>query len=228
MARPSWRPADIRTLGAKRSGAPELAPFLQRSGGEEPACRRGKKEACEGFGCGTAAIGRCAISRESSPSGEGDRPSRRAPFHHASGVSAYASPLAFLAIQTRLLRLATGSVSKPSRGPDAGYQVEAGAIRRPRRWRMSSRTVQRKRTQERNLFATWRLNPCSARSQIRRCAPPLLGRKCPFCLPSKRARNAGNPASWEAGPMIQSVQSPLRRDQIRLKSSSPSTLTSEA
>lgn len=26
------------------------APFLQRSGREEPACRRGKKEACEGFG----------------------------------------------------------------------------------------------------------------------------------------------------------------------------------
>ncbi|MGY4253405.1 hypothetical protein ACVI1L_000473 [Bradyrhizobium sp. USDA 4516] len=37
-----------------------------------------------------------------------------------------------------------------------------------------------------------------------------------------------SPASEEAGPMIPEDQSPLRRDQIRLKPSSPSILTSEA
>lgn len=37
-----------------------------------------------------------------------------------------------------------------------------------------------------------------------------------------------SPASEEARPMIRVDQSPLRRDQIRVKSSSPSTFTSEA
>ena len=37
-----------------------------------------------------------------------------------------------------------------------------------------------------------------------------------------------SPASEEAGPMIRTDQSPLRRDQMRVKPSSPSTFTSEA
>ncbi|MGY2849147.1 hypothetical protein ACVIWU_000971 [Bradyrhizobium sp. USDA 4509] len=49
-----------------------------------------------------------------------------------------------------------------------------------------------------------------------------------FSLPSERARSAKSPASGEAEPMIASDQSPLRRDQIRVKPSSPSTFTSEA
>lgn len=42
------------------------------------------------------------------------------------------------------------------------------------------------------------------------------------------AVNTGGPASEEAGLIICRDQSPLRRDQIRVKPSSPSTLTSEA
>ncbi|MGY4404057.1 hypothetical protein ACVIYL_004860 [Bradyrhizobium sp. USDA 3315] len=48
-----------------------------------------------------------------------------------------------------------------------------------------------------------------------------------FSLPSERARSAKSPASGEAG-LIASDQSPLRRDQIRVKPSLPSTFTSEA
>ena len=68
MARPSRRPERCRTFGAKRSGAPEPASFLQRSGREEPACRRGKKKRARVSDGGTAAVGRQAISRESSHS----------------------------------------------------------------------------------------------------------------------------------------------------------------
>lgn len=47
--------------------------------------------------------------------------------------------------------------------------------------------------------------------------------------PFKAARETKKgPASEDAGLMIRSDQSPLRRDQIRVKPSSPSTLTSEA
>ncbi len=47
--------------------------------------------------------------------------------------------------------------------------------------------------------------------------------------PFKAAQETQNgPASEEAGPMIRVDQSPLRRDQIGVKSSSPSTFTSEA
>jgi len=46
----------------------------------------GKKGAGEGFGCGTAAIGRSAISRESCPSDEGARHFRWAPFTRTNGA----------------------------------------------------------------------------------------------------------------------------------------------
>ncbi|VIO72979.1 hypothetical protein CI1B_46280 [Bradyrhizobium ivorense] len=50
-----------------------------------------------------------------------------------------------------------------------------------------------------------------------------------FRLLLKAARETQkSPASEEAGPMLPAGQSPLRRDQIRLKPSSPSILTSEA
>ncbi|MCP1913409.1 hypothetical protein J2R96_005889 [Bradyrhizobium elkanii] len=57
----------------------------------------------------------------------------------------------------------------------------------------------------------------------------LLREKMLFYLPSKRRRKGKkDPASREAGSTIRTDQSPLRRDQIRVKLSSPSTLTSEA
>lgn len=51
----------------------------------------------------------------------------------------------------------------------------------------------------------------------------------PLPLPPKAAQSTQkSPASEEAGALVPAGQSPLRRDQIRLKPSSPSTLTSEA
>jgi hypothetical protein len=50
-----------------------------------------------------------------------------------------------------------------------------------------------------------------------------------FSFPLKSAAGkTKSPASEEAGLTIPDDQSPLRRDQIRVKSASPSTLTSEA
>ncbi len=58
--------------------------------------------------------------------------------------------------------------------------------------------------------------------------PPFQAQN-PLPLPLKGAQGKQkSPASEEAGPMIRQDQSPLRRDQIRLKPSSPSTLTSDA
>ena len=51
--------------------------------------------------------------------------------------------------------------------------------------------------------------------------------KCSFRFLQARKKRK-SPASEEAGPVIASDQSPLRRDQIRVKPSSPSTFTSEA
>jgi hypothetical protein len=56
----------------------------------------------------------------------------------------------------------------------------------------------------------------------------FLNSKCSSASFQSGARNAKSPTSEEAGLMIRQGQSPLRRDQIRVKPSSPSTFTSEA
>ncbi|CAM5495558.1 hypothetical protein AFEL58S_03532 [Afipia felis] len=72
--------------------------------------------------------------------------------------------------------------------------------------------------------------PCFTLARAR--AEPLaipFQKKCFFLPPCEAAtENAKSPASEEAGRMIRMDQSPLRRDQIRVKPSSPSTFTSEA
>ncbi|MGY3076860.1 hypothetical protein ACVWZZ_003231 [Bradyrhizobium sp. LM6.10] len=55
-----------------------------------------------------------------------------------------------------------------------------------------------------------------------------LPKKCSSSSLPSGNKNAKSPASEEAGRMIRMDQSPLRRDQIRVKPSSPSTFTSEA
>ena len=69
------------------------------------------------------------------------------------------------------------------------------------------------------------LNPCPREGGA---LSNLFKTKYSFCFLQSGARNARSPASEEEGLMIPSDQSPLRRDQIRLKTSSPSTFTSEA
>ena len=72
--------------------------------------------------------------------------------------------------------------------------------------------------------------PCFtlARARAEPLAVPFKGKM--LFLPSRKAatETQRSPASEEAGPMIPRDQSPLRRDQIRVKPSSPSTFTSEA
>ncbi len=231
MARPSWRPARSRTRWAKRSGAPELAPFLQRSGREEPACRRGKREACEGFGWETAAIGRCAIDRESFPSIEGARPYRRAPVtvqnRALAHASTYASP-----------RVSRDPAQIISLGQRLGFASDG------RCWRRLSSRIQAPSVDSVD-GARAHDPPTNSASEARliRGSAPRTGFKVrresaaarlPFegedaFVASKAAQETQDgPASGEAGPMIRVDQSPLRRDQIRVKSSSPSTFTREA
>jgi hypothetical protein len=77
--------------------------------------------------------------------------------------------------------------------------------------------------------------PAGMRSVLHPC--PREGEALSVLLPKNNAvpaslqggnRNAKSPASEEAGRTIRMDQSPLRRDQIRVKPSSPSTFTSEA
>jgi hypothetical protein len=56
----------------------------------------------------------------------------------------------------------------------------------------------------------------------------LTSRKMLFRFRCQAADMQKGPASEEAGPVIPMDQSPLRRDQINTKLSSPSTLTSDA
>lgn len=185
MARPSWRAARSRTLGTKRSGAPEPAPFCSERprGTGLPAGKRRRARVSDG---GTAAIGRSATSGESSSSDEADRPCRRAihPYQRRLGnASTYALPLESLAIPSRLSRRESGSISHPRRGPGAGYKVEAGAIRAHPKL---------------DEFATRRLEPASRCAADPRRRPLLEGEDA--LLPSfKAAQNAKAPPPRRRG-----------------------------
>jgi len=110
----------------------------------------GKKGSVRGFRMGDGCHRSSATSRESSLSGEGARPCRGAPVAAQSGASTAIRcmrDLEFSAMQSRLSRRQSSSVSHPRRG----LRVEFNAINRQRRRRSSSRTARRK-THRRTQF----------------------------------------------------------------------------
>lgn len=121
-------------------------------------------------------------------------------------------------------RKTTGSLSSESASRSSITAREVGEITPPKIEKRSSIRLEMRASAQKYCVKIPRIGRIFSGGE----APLSSAKKLALPFQSGASNAKKGPASEEAGLTICRDQSPLRRDQIRLKPSSPSTLTSEA